>query len=241
MKKARLLLIIPVVAAAALAHRILRKPEFLYAGTVEATEVDVSARVGSLIEGYDVKEGETVKAGATLVRLACEDVRLDEALARRNYERGDQLRRAGTLPAEAYDKLVHLKNETALKLDWCTIRAPIEGTVLSTYQEADELAAPGMKLLTLADLREVWAVVYVPQPMLAKLSYGLEVPAVLPEAPGLELRGRVAHIRDEAEFTPKNVQTREERTRLVYGIKVVFPNAERILKPGMTVEVRLPE
>ena len=52
-----------------------------------------------------------------------------------------------------------------------------------------------------------------------------------------EIAGKIRHIRDEAEFTPKNVQTREERTRLVYGVKVAFDNKERLLKPGMTVRV----
>ena len=99
---------------------------------------------------------------------------------------------------------------------------------------------PGMKLLTLADLGEVWAVVYVPQPLLAKLSLDMEVEGVLPELPGKRFKGRVSHIHSEAEFTPKNVQTREERTRLVFGVKVRFPNPDRVLKPGMTVEVRLP-
>ena len=53
--------------------------------------------------------------------------------------------------------------------------------------------------------------------------------------------GQIISIRNEAEFTPKNVQTRDERTRLVYGVKVQFQNPTRILKPGMTIEVKLPE
>ena len=97
-----------------------------------------------------------------------------------------------------------------------------------------------MKLVTVADLSEVWAMVYVPQPLLAKLSPGQSVEAILPELPGRTLQGKIARIREQAEFTPKNVQTRQERTRLVFGVKIVFPNPERILKPGMTVEVRLP-
>jgi HlyD family secretion protein len=59
--------------------------------------------------------------------------------------------------------------------------------------------------------------------------------------PEKKFPGTIALIRDEAEFTPKNVQTRSERTRLVYGVKLVFPNPEGILKPGMTIEVKLPE
>ena len=63
----------------------------------------------------------------------------------------------------------------------------------------------------------------------------------LPELGMKRFEGKSTHIRDEAEFTPKNVQTRDERARLVYAVKVSFPNTDRALKPGMTIEVRLPE
>jgi HlyD family secretion protein len=98
-----------------------------------------------------------------------------------------------------------------------------------------------MKLYKLADLSDVWATIYVPQTMLAKLKLGMPLEASLPELKGKKIDGKVKHIRDEAEFTPRNVQTREERTRLVYAVKVALPNADRLLKPGMTVEVKLPE
>ena len=69
----------------------------------------------------------------------------------------------------------------------------------------------------------------------------MAVTGILPEVRGRVLKGTVARIREEAEFTPKNVQTREERTRLVYGVKIAFPNPDGLLKPGMTIEVRLPK
>jgi HlyD family secretion protein len=58
--------------------------------------------------------------------------------------------------------------------------------------------------------------------------------------PGRVFPGKVAHLREEAEFTPKNVQTQEERSRLVYGVKIHFDNPDGILKPGMTIECVLP-
>ena len=176
-----------------------------------------------------------------MVRLACEDVRLEADIAARDYQRALELRRAGVMPQENYDRFLNKRDEAALRLDWCAIRAPLDATVLAVYHEPDELVSPGMRLLTLADLREVWAVVYVPQSLLAGLKPGLEVVALLPELKGRLFKGRVSHINDEAEFTPKNVQTRQERTRLVFGVKVRFPNPDGVLKPGMTVEVRLPE
>ena len=119
--------------------------------------------------------------------------------------------------------------------------SPLTGSVLTRYHEPGEQVAPGTKLFTLADLREVWAYVYVPQTLLAQIKVGMDVDGHLPELGDKTVPGRVIKINDEAEFTPKNVQTRQERTRLVYGVKVLFPNAQGLLKPGMPIEVALPE
>ena len=232
---------VAVILALALAWRLFKGREFLYAGTVEATEVDISSRLNSVIASFDAQEGRRVAAGETLVRLACEDVKLAADIAARDYKRAVELRRGGVMTQENYDRLQNKRDEAALSLDWCAIKAPMDAVVLSTYHEANELVAPGAKLLTLADLREVWAIVYVPGPLLAKLSLDMPVEGVLPEMKGRVFGGRISHINDEAEFTPKNVQTRQERTRLVFGVKVRFPNADGVLKPGMTVEVRLPD
>jgi HlyD family secretion protein len=130
---------------------------------------------------------------------------------------------------------------TTLQVSWLTLTAPASGTVLQKFHEPGEWARPGVNLLTLGSLKEVWAFVYVEQPMLARVALGQEVAGILPEMPGRTFTGRIALIRDQAEFTPKNVQTRDERTRLVYGIKIVFPNPDKVLKPGMSIEVKLPE
>jgi len=66
------------------------------------------------------------------------------------------------------------------------------------------------------------------------------VKALAPELGMREFKGVITVINDKAEFTPKNVQTRKERTRLVFGVKITFQNPDRILKPGMTLEVSLP-
>ena len=214
--------------------------EFLYAGTVEATEVDISARVPSVIDKLEVAEGDTVKQGQGLVRLACEDVRLAADLAESNYRRAVELFASGSMSRADYDRIRYQREDASVRRSWCGVKSPISGVVLSVYHEAGELVGPGTRLVTVADLSTIWTVVFVPQPLLARLKAGMEVSGGLPEMRGKIFTGRITHIREKAEFTPKNVQTREERTRLVYGIKVSFPNPEGILKPGMTIEVRIP-
>jgi len=215
--------------------------DFRYAGTVEATEVDLSARVASVVAQYEVKEGDLVSAGQPMVRLGCEDIRLAASAAEADFARAEKVYKSGAMPFEGFDHLRVRRDDTALRSSWCVVKAPLAGTVLDVYHEAGEWVTPGVKLLTLGDLSTVWAVFYAPQTSLAKISLGMEVRGTLPEVPGKIFLGKVTHISSEAEFTPKNVQTRKERTRLVYALKVTFDNAEGTLKPGMTLEAKLPD
>ena len=113
--------------------------------------------------------------------------------------------------------------------------------MLYKYYEPGEFIAAGRKLLTVADMAEVDVWVYVEHDLLARLAVGDAVTALLPET-GQTFKGTILSINDEAEFTPKNVQTRRERERLVYGVKTRFHNdAALTLKSGMTVEVSFAE
>lgn len=240
----KLKLLIPIVAILAIAMVIkfkLMNSEFIYVGTIEATKIDLSPRLASLIAIFEVKEGQKVQKDQVLLRLAGEDLKIAADIAELDYQRVVRLSKAGSVSQEMSDHLKYKRDESALKYSWTVIKAPTHGTILNTYREAGEWANPGMKLLTLADLSEVWAIIYVEQPIISRLSLGMTLEGSLPELTGRIFTGKITRINDEAEFTPKNVQTRAERTRLVYGIKVTFPNQDGILKSGMAIEVRLPD
>lgn len=241
MKKDKRLLAVPVVLILAFAGwSWLKGRDFRYAGTVEATEVSLSPRISSTISSVTVQEGDVVTRGQALVLLACEDLKLAADLSERDFARSERLYKDGATPLEAFDRAKNKRDDAALKWSWCRIESPIDGTVLARVKEPGEWASPGVKLLTLADLGGTYAYVFVPQSELHKLKPGMDVEAFLPEAGNAARKARVAFVRPQAEFTPKNVQTREERTRLVYGVKVALDNADGVLKPGMPVEVRLP-
>jgi HlyD family secretion protein len=233
-----------VVIAAVIAAKVLFfRGEFLYAGTLEATKVDLSARISSAISRVNVQEGDHVVEKQELVKLACEDVKVALELADLNYRRTLGLYRADTASQDTMDQVRNRKEDMDVRIDWCTVRSPITGTILSRYHEPGEWVNPGTKLLTLANIRDIWAYIYVPQPDVAKLKVGMPLKGYLPELNNREFDGRIIKINDEAEFTPKNVQTRSERERLVFGVKVSFlgSNEQEILKPGMTIEVKLPK
>jgi HlyD family secretion protein len=235
------ILAVLLVAAGAAAKLLYFRSDFLYAGTIEATKVDVPARVSSVISGLNVREGDHVTANETLLTLKCEDYRNNAELAKSNFDRAERLFKEGSQPKETYDLMRFRWNDARIKLEWCDIQSPLAGSVLNKYHEAGEMVDPGTRLFTLADLRRPYAYVYVPQPKIAKLALGQKVTGYLPEMGMKAFDGAVVQIGDEAEFTPKNVQTREERTRLVFAVKVEFANPGEILKPGMFIEVRLPE
>lgn len=237
-----LITIAAVIVLGIAAKFLLFRNDFLYAGTLESTKVDLSAQVPSAIKAVNVQEGDRVAENQELVVLSCEDIKVAANLAQDNYRRTLNLFRAGTASPEAMDQARNRKEDMDVRLGWCSVKAPIPGTVLSRYHEPGEWVNPGTRLLTLANVRDIWAYIYVPQPLVSRLQAGMKLKGYLPELNNREFEGTIVKINDEAEFTPKNVQTRAERERLVFGVKVSFlgSNEQEILKPGMTIEVKLP-
>jgi len=246
MKKPSKKVLIPIAAVVvigAVAAYFLLQPPFRYAGTLEATKVDLSARLAAAIDEIRVHEGDRVKQGETLALFDCADYKIAARLAHENYARNLKLAKIGSASAETMDRLRQQKDDADVRLSWCTIESPIDGTVLTRYHEPGEWATPGTKIVTVANIHDIWAYIYIPQPTVAQLSPGMKLRGYLPELDNREFDGTILKINDEAEFTPKNVQTQAERERLVFGVKVSFrdANAAEILKPGMTIEVALPE
>jgi HlyD family secretion protein len=218
------------------------KTPFVYDGTIEATKVDVPARVTSVISKLSVKEGDHVQKNQSLITLSCEDYKLAQEIATSDFDRADRLFKAGSQPRETYDQMKNKKEDADLKVSWCDVTSPLTGIVLNKYHEEGEMVTPGTRLFTLANLKEdIYAYIYIPEELVATVKLGEKLTGTLPELNQKKFEGTVTQVSDEAEFTPKNVQTREERTRLVYAIKVAFSNPDEILKPGMTIEVKLPE
>ncbi|MDW8319884.1 MAG: efflux RND transporter periplasmic adaptor subunit [Armatimonadota bacterium] len=122
--------------------------------------------------------------------------------------------------------------------DYLTIRAPVPGRVILKIAEQGELVTPGMPIVRIANLETVWLKVYVPEPnMRVKLGDRAEV--VVDAYPEKRFEGRVTQIADKPEFTPKNVQTKEERVKLVFGVKITLANPKGELKPGMPADATI--
>jgi len=231
-------IVLALIAIGVAVYFVIPNGESIYVGTIEVTEVDVAPRVNSLIGERVVDEGDVVKKGDVLYRLTCEDYKVNALKSTNDFKRAEKLLATGNMSPQQYDTYKKAYDDAMLQIDWCTVKAPIGGTILTKFHEGGDYVYTGTKLVAMGDLNDVWAYVYVDQPLLVSLSIGQEVTGILPELNNKPIPGRIIHIKDEAEFTPKNVQTRKERTRLVYGVKIRFDNGEKLLKPGMPIEVK---
>jgi HlyD family secretion protein len=121
------------------------------------------------------------------------------------------------------------------------LTAPMSGWVVQRIAQPGEMAAPGVSLLTLANLTDLTLTVYVPEPDVGLVSIGQEIKVMVDTFPGETFSGQVSYISPEAEFTPKNVQTREERVNTVFAVKISLDNPDQKLRPGMPADAILSE
>ena len=120
--------------------------------------------------------------------------------------------------------------------DMMYLTAPMGGTVLDVAAHQTEVAAQGAPLLTIADIGEVILTVYVPETRIGHVYLDQPVQVTVDSFPSRVFEGRVSHISDQAEFTPRNVATQEERVNLVFAVEIRIANDEGALKPGMPAD-----
>jgi HlyD family secretion protein len=120
-----------------------------------------------------------------------------------------------------------------------TLTAPMSGIVTSRSAQAGETATAGAPLLTVANLDEVTLVIYIPENRVGQIGVGQEAQVQVNSFPEQVFVGHVASIAGKAEFTPRNVQTQEERVNLVFAVKVSIPNPDHKLKPGMPADATI--
>jgi membrane fusion protein YbhG len=117
------------------------------------------------------------------------------------------------------------------------ITSPLAGVVTEKLVERGELLTAGSALVVVTDLQDAWVTVYLGEPDLARVRLGQEAEIVTDD--GQKRTGTISFISTEAEFTPKNVQTRDERVKLVFRTKIRLQNADGPFKPGLPAEARL--
>jgi multidrug resistance efflux pump len=121
------------------------------------------------------------------------------------------------------------------------VTAPEAGVVTSVVLREGEVAAPAAAIIHLSQPTEATLTVYVPEPEMSQVRPGQGVAVTVDSFPGRVFSGTVAYVADQAEFTPKNVQTREERADTVFPVKIKLANSDGLLKAGMPADARFAE
>ncbi len=121
----------------------------------------------------------------------------------------------------------------------CTVTAPSAGTITLRAVEPGEFVMPGTNLVRLTYLDKVKLTIYLNEVELARIRLGQQANVSIDGAPNKTFGGTVTYISSIAEFTPKNVQTKEDRTKLVFAVKIEIPNTDQVLKPGMPADASL--
>jgi HlyD family secretion protein len=276
--------------------------EISASGTIEATEVTISAKVGGEILRIPADEGAKVQPGDTLavidkadLEIQFEQARANTAMAEAQYKltvlgardeditqaeatlknaeddlnrteglfkegsisqkQLDDIRTRYIIAKQTYDKLksglrpeeieaARGKRDMALaqqksikkKIDDSYVTAPVAGVLTQKGIEKGEVVLPNASLFRISNLDKVYLMIYISEIELAKIKLGQNASVHIDGVPERAFPGKVIYTSSIAEFTPKNVQTRDDRTKLVFGVKIEIPNPEQILKPGMPAD-----
>lgn len=185
-----------------------------------------------------IREGaraEDIEAARALVERAKAGLQLAEAAKLELKRREQELaaRRAEIDRARAQVALVDVQLDDTMAV------STIDGVVLQKSAEVGEILAAGATVVTIGDLDRPWIRGYIAEQDLGRVKIGAKVKVTTDSFPNKVYRGRVSFIASEAEFTPKHIQTPEERVRLVYRIKIEVENPQHELKLNMPVDAEI--
>jgi HlyD family secretion protein len=164
------------------------------------------------------------------------------AAARQNFaklekgSRAEEIRLAETQVAQAESRLALTEKAAAD----CVITSSVDGVVTTRIHEEGEFVPVGAPLVTVSRMDEVWLSVYVPETALGGVKIGQKARVKIDGRPDF-FEGKVTYVSPTAEFTPRNVQTPDERAKLVYRVKITLANKEGIFKPGLPADGYLKE
>ncbi len=233
-------------------------------GNMEGDDVRISFRVEGQITELLTDEGMVIKKGDIVARLNKDELSKIKAeaeaalkfaerqykLDRDDYIRAENLLKAGAISAQKRDAakttadtdLANIKKLRAslelanTKLGWTDLASPLDGYVLVKSSLPGEVVQPGTPVFTAINLDDIWVTAYINETDLARVKLGQKAYVETDTYRGKKYDGRVSFISSQTEFTPKYIQTNEERVKYVYRIKVRANNSSLDLKPGMPAD-----
>jgi len=233
-------------------------------GNIEGNDVRISFRVAGQIEQLLSDEGIYLKKGDIVARLNKDELSKIKAEAEAalklaefqykldydDYLRSENLLKAGAISVQQRDaaktkadtdkaNIEQLRASLELantKLGWADLASPINGYILVKSALQGEVVQVGAPVFTALDLNDIWVTGYINENDLGRVKLNQEADVMTDSYRNKKYKGRVSFISDQAEFTPKYIQTTEERVKYVYRIKVRVDNSSLDLKPGMPAD-----
>lgn len=196
-----------------------------FSGTLECTEHALGARVVGRLTGLAVNEGQAIQKGQLIATLD----RFDQS--QKDLERVQQLYEQG---GTTLQELEH----AALTRDDQQIVSPLEGIVLVKVHQIGEIIQAGAPVVVVGDRQEMWVRIFVPEGIINKIKMGQSA-EVRFDGVKEHLLGHISFIAPRAEFTPRNVQTQEERVTQTFAVKVCLDAPPVYLRPGVAADVYL--
>ena len=186
----------------------------------------------------DLNRNEQLVKEGSITQKQLDDSRTRYILAKQTYDKV----RKGSRPEEIDAASARLEQAKAQvraikkKINDSYVTAPFAGIITQKSIEEGEMIMPNAFLLRISQLNQVYLNIYISEEELARVKVGQEAKVYIDGEPQKAFSGKVTYISSIAEFTPKNVQTKEDRTKLVFGVKIDIPNPDGILKPGMPAD-----
>ncbi len=233
-------------------------------GNIEGDDVRISFRYEGQIHELLTDEGEVIKTGQIVARLKADELtnirdnaaaalrqaEFECALSTLDYDRAENLLKAGSVTAQKRDqaktkydadkseveKLQASLELAETRLGFAELASPLNGYVVVKSSLAGEVVQVGTPVFTAIDLNNIWVTAYINEVDIGKVKLGQKAYIQTDSYPGKKYNGWISFISSQAEFTPKYIQTTEERVKYVYRIKVRADNSSLDLKPGMPAD-----
>lgn len=186
----------------------------------------------------DLKRAEELFKVNTITQKQLDDARTRFIVAQQSYEK---IKRGATqeeidMAAAKRDLALAQLEAIEKKISDTYVTAPVDGTITQKAIESGDIVVPNGALFRITQLQKVHLMIYVSEVELASVIIGQDANVYIDAYPDKAYHGKVIWISDKAEFTPKNVQTKDDRTKLVFGVKIEVPNPDLSLKPGMPAD-----
>jgi len=233
-------------------------------GSIEGDDVRLSFRVNGQIIELLTDEGEVIKKDQVVARLNTDELEKVEAnaeatlkaaqydyeLAKLDYNRAENLLKEGAISQQKRDDAktnyeatgANVEQQRAslelaqTRLGFTDLISPLDGFVLVKSALPGEVVQPGATVFTVINLDDIWVTAYINEYDLGRVKLGQKAYVETDTYRGKKYNGRVSFISSQTEFTPKYIQTNEERVKYVYRIKVRVDNSSLELKPGMPAD-----